>query len=94
MNSCFSRQAATHRTLPYSGMAGRRCRRGFTLVELMLTITVAAVLIVIAVPSFRSITLSSKLTTTANDIVVAINTARIEAIKRNATVQWLGLSQS
>lgn len=60
---------------------------GFTMVELMITLTIAVVLIAIAVPSFRSITLSSRLTTTANDIVGAINTARMEAIKRNATVQ-------
>lgn len=65
----------------------KRCIRGFTLVELMVTLTVAMVLIVIAVPSFKSITLSSRLTTTANDIVAAINTARMEAIKRNVNTQ-------
>lgn len=61
--------------------------RGFTLVELMITLTVAVILIMIAVPSFRNITLSNKLTTTANDIVGAINMARMEAIKRNANTQ-------
>jgi len=49
---------------------------------------VAIVLIVIAVPSFKNLTLSSKLTTTANEFVGAINTARMEAIKRNAKTQF------
>lgn len=66
---------------------GARPCRGFTLIELMITLAVAVILIMIAVPSFRSITLSNKLTTTANDIVGAINTARMEAIKRNANTQ-------
>jgi type IV fimbrial biogenesis protein FimT len=65
----------------------RRRHPGFTIVELMITLTIAVVLIAIAVPSFRSITLSSRLTTTANDVVGAINTARMEAIKRNTNTQ-------
>ena len=70
--------------------AARRRERGFTLVELLITMAVALVLIMIAVPSFKSLTLSNKLTTTANDIVGAINIARMEAIKRNANTQLCG----
>ncbi|TAM60876.1 MAG: prepilin-type N-terminal cleavage/methylation domain-containing protein [Rhodanobacter sp.] len=61
--------------------------RGFTLVELMITMAVAVVLIMIAVPSFRTMTLSNKLTTVANDMVGAINVARMEAIKSNSFTQ-------
>jgi type IV fimbrial biogenesis protein FimT len=61
--------------------------RGFTLIELMIGIGVAAVLLVIAVPSFQNLTLSNRLTTAANDIVGAIYTARMEAIKLNASTQ-------
>ena len=68
---------------------GHQARRiapsGFTLVELMVAVAVLAVLLVIAVPSFKRLTLSNRLSTTANDVVLAVNTARIEAIKRNAT---------
>ncbi|GAA0888309.1 hypothetical protein GCM10009121_11900 [Rhodanobacter soli] len=48
---------------------------------------IALVLLMIAVPSFKNITLSNKLTTTANDIVNAINVARMEAVKRNSNTQ-------
>lgn len=70
-----------------SRVAVRRHVRGFTLVELMITMAVALVLLMIAVPSFKAITLSSKLTTTANEVVGAINVAQMEAIKRNASTQ-------
>ena len=68
-------------------VAARRRARGFTLVELMITMVIALVLLMIAVPSFKNITLSNKLTTTANDIVNAINVARMEAVKRNSNTQ-------
>lgn len=75
-------------------MAARRHVRGFTLVELMITVTIAVVLIMIAVPSFKTIMLSNKLTTTANDLVFAINSARMEAIKRNTSTQLCSNSAS
>ena len=74
------------RSVPVVGVPCRA--RGFTLVELMITIAVAAVLLVIAVPSFRNITNSNRLTTAANTMVNALNTARMEAIKLNATTQF------
>lgn len=67
--------------------AARRGTRGFTLVELMITVAIAAILMMIAVPSFRSITISNKLTTAANGIVDALNATRMAAIKRNANAQ-------
>ena len=67
---------------------------GFTLVELMITIAVAAILLAVAVPSFRTITLSSRLSTASNDVVAAFNTARLEAIKLNAHTQLCSDSAS
>lgn len=67
---------------------GKRALRGFTLVELMVTIAVAAILMMIAVPSFKHITASTQLTTVSNSLVNALNTARMEAIKRNGSTQF------
>jgi type IV fimbrial biogenesis protein FimT len=75
-------------------VTARQRARGFTLVELMITVTIAVVLIMIAVPSFNTIILSNKLTTTANDLVLAINSARMEAVKRNASTQLCSNSAS
>lgn len=60
----------------------------------MVTVFVAAILVVIAVPSFRSLIASSQLRSAADDVYSAVNTARIEAIKRNATIQLCGSPQS
>jgi type IV fimbrial biogenesis protein FimT len=64
-----------------------RHARGFTVVELMITLGVIAILMVIAVPSFSNMINSYKLTTAANDIVAAINGARLEAVKLNGYTQ-------
>jgi type IV fimbrial biogenesis protein FimT len=72
------------------GLDRRRGRggipRGFTLIELMMAITVLAILLGLAVPSFRDASLGSRLTSYANDLVASAQLARSEAIKRNRPV--------
>ena len=77
---------AYSRYLAKTGSLPRESQRGFTLVELMVALSVAAILLAIAIPSFTEITLSSKLRSMANDLVASAILARSEAIKRNALV--------
>lgn len=61
-------------------------QRGFTLVELMVTLAVLAVLIGIAVPSFQNIIARNRLTSITNEMVAALQLTRIEAVRRNTRV--------
>jgi len=54
--------------------------------ELMVTISIAGILLGVAIPSFTSIISSNRLTTYANELVTALNLARSEAIKRGQPV--------
>ena len=58
--------------------------RGFTLLELVVTLAVAAILVGLAVPSLDDATLAGKLSASANDLVAGVAMGRSEAIKRNA----------
>lgn len=58
---------------------------GFTLVELMITLFIAAIVLVYAVPSFNTFLLDNRLTTQTNNIVGALSITRSEAILKNMT---------
>ena len=60
--------------------------RGFTLVELLVTMTLVAILSAIALPSLSSFVTNSRVSSRANDFVAAINLARSEAVKRSSGV--------
>jgi prepilin-type N-terminal cleavage/methylation domain-containing protein len=61
---------------------GGRMRKnnGFTLIELMVTIAVLAIVASFAVPSFKSMIENQKLTKSTNSLVQEIKAARIKAI--------------
>ena len=59
---------------------------GFTLIELIVTITIAGILIAIATPYLGSFISSTRLTTQTNELLTDLNTARSEAVKRAAYV--------
>jgi type IV fimbrial biogenesis protein FimT len=64
----------------------RRTRRGFTLIEMMVTVSIAAIMLGIGVPAFRDFIAGQKVKTTSQDLMTALVIARSEAIKRNANV--------
>jgi tfp pilus assembly protein fimT len=56
---------------------------GFTLIELMVVITIAAILLALAGPSFISAYRNARLNSYTNGMMAAINATRSEAMKRN-----------
>jgi len=60
--------------------------KGFTLAELMITISIASILLAVAVPSYQSLMQGSRLTTQANEFMTALHYARSEAVKRGMRV--------
>ena len=59
---------------------------GFTLVEMLVTLAVFAVLMMIAIPSMQPFLQSQSVKNASMDINSTVELARSEAIKRNATV--------
>jgi type IV fimbrial biogenesis protein FimT len=55
---------------------------GFTVIELMITVALLAILLGIAAPSVRDLTLNARMTSLTNDLMTDLAIARAEAVKR------------
>jgi type IV fimbrial biogenesis protein FimT len=66
--------------------ANPSAQRGFSMLELMITLAVAGTLAAIAVPNMRDFMRNNRLTSTANDMLRSVQVARSEAVKRQQVV--------
>src|SRR5213592_4083441 len=78
----------TSRTLSTHARAPRRSH-GFTLIELMIVITVVVTLATIAAPSFKQLIATQRVRTAASALKESLWMARAEATRRNATVGFV-----
>ena len=68
-------------------MSARGSRqRGFTLVELVVTVGIGAMIAMIAAPSYQQMTRRSRLATAGNELIASMQTARVAAVSRRQTV--------
>ncbi len=63
-----------------------RLHRGYTLIELVVAMTVAAVLVAIALPSFQAFAANQSIRTASYTVTSSLILTRSEAVKRNAQV--------
>ena len=74
-------------SMPWVSMRRRgRPEEGFTLIEMMVTVALLAVLIALVTPSFRGLLRDNQAASQANALVGSLMLARSEAVKRNAPV--------
>ncbi|MCF6236729.1 MAG: GspH/FimT family pseudopilin [Gammaproteobacteria bacterium] len=71
-------QSSTSQTGKYS--------TGFSLIELMVTLSVASIVMMVAIPSFQSTVSDNQMATAVNEFVRTLNAARSEALKQSIRV--------
>ncbi len=62
--------------------------RGMTLIELMIGLVIVAIVLFVAVPAFTIFLQNQQIKNAAQTVMQGLNTARAEAIRRNAAVRF------
>jgi len=70
-------------------MLSRVARRGFTLIEVLVGITLVALLMALGVPAMRTFNQNNKIRSAAADYYSGLQTARAEAIRSNLPVEFV-----
>jgi type IV fimbrial biogenesis protein FimT len=68
------------------GMISKRQAAGFTMTELIITMSIVAILLAIGVPSYKYVTVSNRISTEVNSLLGDMQFARSEAIKQGLWV--------
>ena len=90
-NAGIAREVHSTQAIAFRGV---RRQRGFTLMELLVSITVLGVLTSLAVPSFTNMINRNRLASQSNELLSAIQYARTEAIRSNARVTFCGAASA
>lgn len=72
----------------HRGTAATRCGRGFSLIELMVTVAVLAVGLALAAPTLSTQIANYRLRSAAEGVLNGLNFARAEAVRRNSNVSF------
>jgi len=67
-------------------------QRGFTIIELMITLMLASIVVLMAVPSFARTINNNRVTTAVNDFNTSLAFAKSEAVKHNRSVKLVSNS--
>ena len=73
------------------GAVERRCWKrsaGMSLIELIVSVSVLAITMAVAIPSFTATMRSNQLATQANEVLNGLAMARAEALRQNTRISW------